>query len=117
MVLDPEGGFGVGHVVMVQDRHAMTDAEKVNFPGIEAFAKPGDKVQVMVVEGSFGGGGYGDPARGGVQRRTFIYNETTKQWADMRRDWGRTSEPSVHISTANGPYDHPLNGIFHPKGK
>jgi hypothetical protein len=117
MILDPPAGENVGHTVMIQDHHVMTDAERTNYAGIDSFAKPGDKVQVYVVEASFGFGGNGDPARGGVQRRTFFYNETTKQWADIRRDWDKASVPTVHISSTNGPYDHPLNGIFHPKGK
>jgi len=117
MILDPPAGENVGHTVMIQDRHVMTDAERANYPGIDRFAKPGDKVQVFVVEASFGDGGNGDPARGGVQRRTFFYNETTKQWADIRRDWDRPSAPTVHISSTSGPYDHPLNGVFRPKAE
>jgi hypothetical protein len=117
MILAAPPGEVAGHAVMVQDRHALTDGVRANYPGIDDFAKPADKVQVMVVEGSFGAGGQGDPARGGVQRRTFLYNETTKQWADVRHDWTRTSEPTVHISTSNGPYNHPLDGIYHPTGK
>jgi hypothetical protein len=115
MILGPPPGESVGHAVMVQDRHALTDAERASYPGIENFARPGDKAQVVVVEGSFGAGGRGDPATGGVQRRVFLYNETTKQWADMRRDWTRTSDPTVHISKGTGPYDHPLDGIYHPR--
>jgi hypothetical protein len=56
-------------------------------PGINHFAKPGDEVQGICVEASFSHGGNADPARGGVQRRTFFYNKTTKQCADIRRDW------------------------------
>jgi hypothetical protein len=116
MALDPPANENVGHVVVVQDRHVMTDAERANYPGVDAFAKLADKVQVVVVEGSFGAGAHGDPTRGGVQRRAFLYNENTKQWADMSRDWDKPSLASVHISDANGPYNHPLNGIFHPTG-
>jgi hypothetical protein len=112
----PANGLQIGHAVMVQDRHELADAERANYPGIGKFAKPGDKVQVVTVEGSFGPGGRGEPAMGGVQRRAFFYNETTKQWADMRPDRNGTSDSSVHVSNASGPYDHPLDGIYRPKG-
>lgn len=117
MILDKPPGERVGHTVMVQDVHAMTDAERAKFPGIEKLAKKGEPVRVFVVEASFGSGGQGDPARGGVQRRVFLLNEATGQWGDMRRDWSTKSDPKVVLSNNSGPYDHPMNGIFHPKGK
>jgi hypothetical protein len=111
----PAGGLPIGHAVMVQDRHELTDAERANYPGIDKFAKPGDKVQVVTVEGSFGPGGRGEPGMGGVQRRAFFYNETTGRWADMRPDRNGTTSYSVHASNTTGPYDHPMDGIYHPR--
>jgi hypothetical protein len=117
MILDPPAKNDVGHTVMIQDRHVMAKGEEAKYPGMDKFAKAGDKVHVFVVEGSFGAGPSGDPSRGGVQRRTFFFNETTGKWADMRRDWTKKSPFTVNISSTNGPYDHPLNGVYRAKGK
>jgi hypothetical protein len=115
MILDKPKNDDVGHTVLIEDRHAMTDAERAKLPGLDRLAKPGDKLQVFVVQASFGGGENHDPTTGGVQKRTFIYNETTKKWGDVRATGVGQSE--VFASSESGPYEHPMNGIFSPKGR
>lgn len=117
MALDKPPNDSVGHTVMIRDRHELGAAERAKYPGIDGFAKPGEKIQVFVVEASWGSGNTGDPERGGVRRDTFFFNEATGKWADLRRSGAPGAHPVVQESGATGPYDHPMNGIYHPKGK
>lgn len=64
-------------------------------------------VRVFQVDSSWGGGRTGDI--GGVERRTWLYNEKTQQWAD----W----DEGGSFRAGAGPYAHPLDGIFRPKSE
>jgi len=50
-----------------------------------------------------------------VQRRIFLYNETTGKWADVTPS--ASGGYDVSPSSSSGPYNHPLNGIYRPKGE
>lgn len=111
MILDPPEDETAGHTVLIRDRTEVTDAERQQLPGIEAFAAPTDTVHRIEVDASWGAG-FGNLDSGGVQRRTFLYNETTGEWADVN---ARTREVTQDAGK-EGPYGgHPVEGIYHPK--
>jgi len=62
-------------------------------------------VRVLEVDSAWGGGLTGD--RGGVQRRIWLHNERSGQWAH----WDQSGE----IAFGRGPYGHELMGIYRPK--
>jgi hypothetical protein len=107
IILSPPEGESAGHTVLVRDRSVMPWAESQMLGGIDTFAGPTDTVHRVEVQASWGAG-YGDLEQGGVQQRTFLYNETTGQWADVK-DGQLSTDPS-------GPYGgHPVEGVYHPK--
>jgi len=65
------------------------------------------------VDASWGAGQSGK-LEGGVQRRIFIYNETTGKWGEADKP-DKDGDFEVRPSTTNGPYNHPMNGIYSPK--
>lgn len=108
VVLDKPHPRDVGHEAIVVDRRRIDPS---TVPGLSpegrlharAFAG-GAKVEAFKVDSSWGAGKHG--LNGGVQRRTWLYNPTTEQWADVDLKTGR-----VRVN-ARGPYEHPLAGIF-----
>jgi hypothetical protein len=107
MILKPPAGGTSGHTMIVRDRHEIADSDKAGLAGLADFAGPTDKVHVVEVDSSWGAG-HGNVLKGGAQRRQFLYNEDTKQWADVT---GGIVEPSPH-----GPYEgHPIDGFYRPK--
>ena len=113
IALDNPPGDRVGHTVLVRDRHVATSAEMSKYQDPDSFSKSGDKVHVYEVDASFGGGYTGD--RGGVVRKVWMYNETSGKWAEIVKD--DSGDEKIQISSMNGPYNHPMNGIYRPKGK
>jgi hypothetical protein len=108
LILGPPPGDTAGHTLLIRDRRELTAADKVGLHGIGSFASASDKVHVLEVDSSWGAS-YGDVTAGGAQRRKFLYNETTKQWADL--SYG------VVKPSPGGPYGgHPVDGVYHPKG-
>jgi hypothetical protein len=90
----------------------MTSQEIGKFQDPDGFVKPGDKVHVYEVDASFGGGPVGD--HGGLVRKVWMYNETTGNWAETVKD--DSGDEKLQKSQTNGPYKHPMNGIYRPKG-
>ncbi len=115
IALNPPDKKDVGHTILVRDHHEMGELERnALYKNLSAFAGPGDKVHIYSGDASWSGGADGD-LKGGVQRRTFLYNETTGKWADATP--AATGGYDVAPSNSNGPYNHPLNGIYRPKGE
>lgn len=114
IALDKPKPGDVGHTVLVRNHHLATNEERNSWVHLDdGFAKRSDKIHVYEVDASWGAGASGDLA-GGLQRRTWLYNETTGKWA---LTWPE-SDGSLEVRTSNmnGPYDHPMNGIYRPKG-
>jgi hypothetical protein len=116
IALNPPPDDRVGHTVLVRDHHVANAAERKSYKdiGSEAFAKPTDTIHVYEVDASWGAGNDGR-LTGGLQRRAWLYNEDTGKWALTFPDGKGGFE--IRASTANGPYDHPMNGIYRPKGE
>jgi hypothetical protein len=79
ITLDPPKPGSVGHTALVRDHRVMDPAELKALPNSSTFAKPTDKVHAYQVSASWGAESYGD-LRGGVQNRTWLFNETTGKW-------------------------------------
>ncbi|HET6268384.1 MAG TPA: hypothetical protein VFG11_11750, partial [Acidobacteriota bacterium] len=116
IILDPPKKNDVGHTVLVRDHHVASKNELKDLHDSGHFAKPGDVIHLYEVDASFGAGKTGD-LNGGLQRKTWVYNETTGKWGQLAPY--PSIPPSLEMveSDRSGPYDHPMNGIFHPKGK
>jgi hypothetical protein len=113
IALDKPPGEAVGHTVLVRDQHLMTPTELGKYKDPDGFAKADDKVHVYEIDGSFGGGEFGD--HGGLVRKTWMYNERTSQWAEIAPD--DLGNDKLQVSQTNGPYNHPMNGIYRPGAK
>jgi hypothetical protein len=113
IALDKPQGESVGHTVLVRDHHQMTPAEMSKYKDTNGFMKAGDKIHIYEIDGSFGGGSRGE--HGGLVRKTWMYNERTKQWAEPGMD--ENGNDVYEMSIENGPYNHPMNGIYRPTGK
>ena len=106
MFLSPPAPGDVGHTVLVRDRAELTADQARGLTGLDTFASPGDKVQRVELQGSWGAS-YGNLDKGGLQNRVVLYNEASGKWADVER--------GAVVPHDKGPYDHPLEGIYHPK--
>ena len=104
--LSPPVRNDVGHTVLVRDRAELSADEARGRTGLDRFAAAGEKVHRIEVHGSWGAS-YGNLDKGGLQSRVFLYNEATGKWADVKG--------SSVVQHPKGPYDHPLEGIYHPK--
>lgn len=112
ITLDPPKAGDVGHTVLVRDHHVASDAERSRWSFVDGFAKKGETVHVYVGDASWGAGQTGK-LDGGLQRRTWLYNESTGKWAELKPDG--TGGLDVKLSNRSGPADHPMNGIYRPK--
>jgi hypothetical protein len=119
VVLGPPKGDVVGHRTVVYDQRAPTSSEMRALLDSRNPAKidfvVGGPVRVLEVDSSWGCGHFvhgesgdrveGHPDEGGVKRVTWLYNESTAQWATWDKQGG-----TFHTSPT--PYDHPLDGFF-----
>lgn len=111
LILDPPAGDDRGHTVLIRDRQVLTAEESRKLTGLDRFATPTDTVHRIEVDASWGAQ-KGNLDNGGVQRRTFLYNETTGGWADVDARTGAVTQDPKKA----GPYHgHPVEGIYHPK--
>ncbi len=101
----------VGHRAVVYS-NVTCDPAKLNAlashygAGVTAFATPGP-VRMMEVDASWSAGRFG-AEWGGIRRDTWLYNETSHQWAQIN---ARASQPAFEI-TANGPASERLHGVY-----
>jgi hypothetical protein len=105
LLLDPPKNEKVGHVVLVR-KNELVDAKKLGVPE-STFQGP---VRCLEVDSSWGAGELGK--NGGVKRCTWLYDEGSGKWATFD-----PATKSVSWSNENGPYDHPLKGIYRPKSE
>ena len=109
---DPSGS--VGHRAVVYS-HKTLDAASVDALAhghgsiVSRFAA-GGPVHAVEVDSSWGAGESG-ASYGGVRRDTWLYNESTKQWAQLnqRKD---TGQPPTFELTPNGPADEKLHALY-----
>jgi hypothetical protein len=114
IALDPPKNEHVGHTLLVRSHHVATKEERDHFVHTDdSFEKRSDKIHIYEVDASWGAGASGK-LEGGVQRRIFIYNETTGKWGEADQP-DKNGDFEVRPSTTNGPYNHPMNGIYSPK--
>jgi len=105
--LSPPKGDTIPHTVLVRGRDVLHADETRALDPDAKFAKTTDTVHRIEVHGSWGAG-YGDLNRGGLQTRSFLYNETKGKWAD--------GKGGVAVHQPDGPYGgHPVESIYHPK--
>lgn len=114
IILDAPQKGDVGHTVLVRSAHVAGANERKSFHDPGGFAKSTDTVHVYEVDASFGAGEDGD-LQGGLQRKTWVFNETTQKWGQAYPDGKGGFE--IKASSRTGPYDHPMNGMYHPKGE
>jgi hypothetical protein len=109
--LGPPGKDEFGHRAIVYDQHEATDDELqdlVNqFDDAPAFIfNKRTTIYVVKVDSSWGSSG--DPAFGGVERRTWWYNTVSREWA-----WTAPTASGDEIFLHGPqPYAHPLIGFF-----
>lgn len=93
-ILSPPRGDDAGHTVLVRNRTTFTQGS--------------DTIHKIEVDASWGAGASGN-LRGGVQRRSFVYNPKSNKWGDVKDD-GTITWNSI------GPYkNHPVQGMYRPK--
>jgi hypothetical protein len=96
--LDPHP---VGHRAIVYDQHLATQADMeklIRIAGAQPFAA-GGPIRVFEVDSSWGDGGH--PEVGGVNRETWWYSESARQWAWQAQGDGR------RFCVGSTPYGHP----------
>jgi hypothetical protein len=114
IILHPPSYEKVGHTVIVTDRKnaELTAAEAktlaARYPAVAVAGKPVVKVSVA---SSFG--------REGPQERTWVYDPATGSWGDLGGtlfdDAGGGRRTSVNVQKHSGPWDHPIEGMYHAK--
>ncbi len=124
VALRPPKGDTVGHRAIVYDQRSPTSDEMRALLQSHSSTKidfvVGGPVRVVEVDSSWGCGRMatqraadgtthdvlvGDANAGGVKRVTWLYNESSKQWASWDRQTGS-------FWTSDTPYDHPVDGFF-----
>lgn len=106
----PPGGSGHNVVVYATGPFEMTEEITTTFQSDKQWAFASGRIRYFDVDSSWGASGSATSTMGGVKRRTWLYNEDTKQWAELR-----TEPYRLQLSTESGPYDHALGGVFRPK--
>ncbi len=102
----------VGHRAIVYDQRVATDDDLVplaNDASAESF-KQGGPIRAFELDSSWGSGGY--YKSGGVQRRLFMFNESTGMWANTK--WDEYVGWDVRISDML--YEHRLDGFYRREG-
>ncbi len=105
VTLKPPKGDSIGHVVLVRSNKVLTSSE-ASAIGL----KTGGPYRALDVDSSWGAGEAGKG--GGVKRQTWIYDEASKSWST----WDPANKKLTN-SNDTGPYDHPLDGVYRPKGE
>jgi hypothetical protein len=117
LALGPPRGDTVGHRLVVFERHEASAEELQRYRAVSQGGSLGTgRVTVLSVDSSFGSNG--DPAQGGVQRQTWLYDG--KQWGTVipAQVDGQGNMTPERVRVHALPYDghHPLIGVFHYRG-
>jgi hypothetical protein len=123
MALGPPPRETAGHRLIVVDRHDASPAEMKRYCATGVGAMVGDRVSVLTVDSSFGSNG--DPALGGVERQTWLYDAATQRWGSVTPARVEVVGGQVtvlapeRVTFASNPYDgrHTLIGVYHYRGK
>lgn len=106
----PDDPHPVGHRAIVYDQRLATPADierLIRTPGAQPFVA-GGPIRVFEVDSSWGDGG--DPEVGGVQRETWWYSESAREWAwQAQCDGGRFC---VGLTPYGHPCKPPAEGFF-----
>lgn len=103
ITLKPPGDGEPGHTVIVTEC-ATTPGSSLTGVGVDL--QPSDRVVLLKVASSWGGGR-------GPQEVTWTYNERTHKWGTLNETTGSV----IESADPRGPYNHALEGIFHPAWK
>ena len=99
MKLSGEGG--IGHKVVVYSHEMFGRGEDVQPRPPKEF-RTGGPVHIFHMDSSWGANG--EPTRGGVDRRVWLYNESTGQWASQKDDGS--------LWLTNRPYGHNVANVL-----
>ena len=77
VVLDAPGG-SAGHRLVVYARRELTAGEVADKAKVSGLPLVAGKVVELTLDSSYGSGG--DPTRGGVSQKTFVYDAESKTW-------------------------------------
>ncbi len=112
--LGPPAYENIGHSLVVASNKELSETQKTkllaanppdkNGPGNDFVAGAGP-LRAIQVDSSWGGGV-------GVARVTWLYDESTKKWATLA---GKNGDIVIPSTNPDGPYNHPLKGIFRSK--
>lgn len=115
LTLDPSPGGTYGHNVVVydnkvadMDEHARLSAT-YGAPMTEFLSSPGPH-RVLLVDSSWGAGAEGNLV-GGYRRDTWLYDESTKQWASFAPG----TAPQQLVVSKLGPSDDTFHGVYRPR--
>jgi hypothetical protein len=105
-----------GHRLIVFDRHDATPEELARYcaKGSGAVLAAHGRVTVMTVDSSFGASG--NPAQGGVQRQTWLYDPVSGRWGKVippNEAGGRSYPERVAVQDTPLDVQHRLLGIHH----
>jgi hypothetical protein len=102
------------HKVIISDRRELQPGDELHARIAEKLGSaPGARVIIFEVDSSWGSGG--NPEVGGVERRIWAYDDSTKRWATLVR--GESGAWHVMASSKSGPHDHELMGIHRPRSE
>lgn len=103
-----------GHKVIVYARHPVPPGTEVHARVASALGSGSDaRLHLIEVDSSWGASG--DPARGGVKRAVWAFDEASGRWASMHKN--SRGQWAAIASDDSGPYDHKLQGIFRPRAE
>jgi hypothetical protein len=76
----------------------------------------GGPVRMFEVDSSWGAGRFGSPS-GGVRRDTWLYNESTQTWAELRPAFDPSRSSPIFNVTTDGPHGEILQSISRFRGQ
>ena len=110
IALDPAKGELVGHRLVVYSCAPVSSEETARANALGASMPSPGKVFEIKVDSSFGSGG--NPAVGGVQRRTWLYDTSTRQWAEAPRVDPRSGKLVGPFFRSVAPGGDTFNGVY-----
>jgi hypothetical protein len=115
--LDPQNG-DAGHRAVVYSATVCSPAKAAElvakYPAARDFLAAGP-VRLLEVDSSWGAGN--GSANGGVGRNTWLYNESTQSWAQLKPLLSDPpNSPPAFQLTPKGPYNEAIQGIYRFKG-
>lgn len=94
----------VGHNVVITDAKTVSAADAGKLSGSP---KPTGPLKQVTVMSSWGAGGDEDNPAGGLNKQTWVYDEGSKKWGELKGN-------NVEWSKTDGPYGHKFVGVYTP---